>query len=357
MKLEKSSELHDLLSDKLSTEVKLMKDFRQYNALGIYAEDKTGQKITWLGIKETSRETRSDLRNEVEKILKNNHISYQLKSSGQSSFSYIHVLTSARKEIRIVFKKKNGLDDINYECWNEKLKDTISSQKLKKPTDRNEQKTLTEINKQISKEGNNNPVTLKIKNKSYKNIIGFIPGPHMKKSDFVGVNNKGQEICFISYKAGSTASDFQQYGGITERSGVFDDPEVAKFRKDIVEELTKMPLSDQNSMYYRKIKDDKLKNKAIFGSQYGRRIGYDNVAFIAQGTPTIKKIRESILELSFSVLIRAGKLSDLPNGYEPMLGVRKGEAYRKIKYKNKSVQGRGGIWTSTYIKKRNSREI
>ena len=30
----------------------------------------------------------------------------------------------------------------------------------------------------------------------------------MKKADFVGVTDKGEEICFISYKAGSSANDF-----------------------------------------------------------------------------------------------------------------------------------------------------
>ena len=47
----------------------------------------------------------------------------------------------------------------------------------------------------------------------------------------------------------------------------------------------------------------------------------------------------------------------LSKDYDPVLGVRKGEAYRKIKYKNKTVQGRGGVWTSKYMKERRSKEI
>ncbi len=356
MIIESSSYLHNLLTDKLSVEVKLMKNFRQYTVKGDYAENKTGQKITWLGIKETSRKTRSDLKSEVEKVLNSNRVSYQVKFSPQSSFPYIFISTKSRKEIRIIFKKKNGLDDVNYECWNENLKNTISTDKLKKPNDRNEQKTLTEINSAIAKLGEGSPVTLKIQNKNYKNIIGFIPGPHMKKADFVGVTNEGQEICFISYKTGSGAEDFQQYAGITERSGLFDNPEVAKFRKDIVEKLSQEPLASSEA-FYRPIKDNRLKNKAIFGSQYGRRVGVDNVAFLAQGTPSLSKIRNGIVELDFTVLIRAGNLNALPQDYEPVLGVRKGEAYRKIKYRNKTVQGRGGVWTSKYMKGRKSKEI
>lgn len=354
MIVESSSELHNLLNKELSVEVKLMKNFRQYNTKGDYAENKSGQKITWLGIKETATKTRFDLRNDVEKILKN-RISYEIKSTPQSSFPFVLITTKSKKEVRIIFKKKNGLDDLNYECWNENLKNTIASNKLRKPTDKNEQKALTEINSSIVNYSKGNSITLKIQNKNYKNIIGFIPGPHMKKADFVGVTDKGQEICFISYKAGSSAQDFQQYAGITERSGLFNVPEVAKFRKDVVEQLSKEPLGSE--ALYRPITDNVLKNKAIFGSQYGRRIGYDNVAFIAQGTPSLRKIRDGIVELSFPVLIRAGQLSRLPNGYEPILGVRKGEAYRKIKYKNKTVQGRGGVWTSKYMKGRNSKEI
>jgi hypothetical protein len=354
MIVESSSQLHNLLNKELSVEVKLMKNFRQYNTKGEYAENKSGQKITWLGIKETATKTRFDLRDDVEKILKN-RISYEIKSTPQSSFPFVLITTKSKKEVRIIFKKKNGLDDLNYECWNEKLKITVASNKLRKPPDKNEQKVLTEINSSIANYSKGNPITLKIQNKNYKNIIGFIAGPHMKKADFVGVTDKGQEICFISYKAGSDAQDFQQYAGITERSGLYNIPEVTKFRKDVVEQLSKEPLGSE--ALYRPITDNNLKNKAIFGSQYGRRIGYDNVAFIAQGTPAFRKITENVMELSFPVLIRAGQLSRLPNGYEPVLGVRKGEAYRKIKYKNKTVQGRGGVWTSKYMKGRNSKEI
>jgi hypothetical protein len=356
MIIESSSDLHNLLTDKLSVEVKLMKNFRQYTVKGDYAENKTGQKITWLGIKETPRKTRSNLKEEVEKVLGSSRVSYEVEYSPQSSFPYILISAKSKSEIRIVFKKRNGLDDANYDCWNEKLKDTIPTNKLKKPNDRNEQKTLTEINSAIAKLGEGSSITLKIKNKNYKNIIGFIPGPHMKKADFVGVTDKGQEICFISYKAGSSADDFQQYAGITERSGLFDNPEVAKFRKDIVEQLSKEPLAGSEA-FYRPIADNRLKNKAIFGSQYGRRIGVDNVAFLAQGTPSLSKVRTGVIELDFTVLIRAGNLAALPKDYEPILGVRKGEAYRKIKYKNKTVQGRGGVWTSKYMKGRKSKEI
>ena len=354
MIFESTSNVHDFLTDKLSVEVKLMKNFRQYNTKGDYAEDKNGQKITWLGIKETTRKTRSELRREVESVL--NRASYEVEYSGQSSFPYILIKTKSKKEVRIIFKKRNGLDDINYDCWNESLKNKIASNKLKKPNDRNEQKTLTEINSKIAEFGKGDPVTLKIQNKTYKNIIGFIAGPHMKKADFVGVTDKGKEICFISYKAGSGADDFQQYGGITERSGLFDDQEVAKFRKDIVEQLSKEPLSGTEA-FYRPIENARLKNKAIFGSQYGRRIGVDNVAFLAQGSPTVSKVRDGVLQLNFNVLIRAGRLDNLPIGYEPVLGVRKGEAYRKIKYNNKTVQGRGGVWTSKYMKGRRAKEI
>jgi hypothetical protein len=358
MLIETSSKLHNFIEDKLSVEIKLMKNFRQYTTKGNYAEDKNGQKITWLGIKETAGKTRIELKNEVEKILNANKIDFEVKFSPQSSFPYIHISTKSKKEIRIVFKKKNGLDDVNYECWNENLKNTVASNKLKKPSDVNEQKVLTEINNSIARLGEGDPVTIKMQNKDYKNIIGFIAGPHMKKADFVGITNKGQEICFISYKKGSNAEDFQQYGGITERSGIFDVPEAAKFRKDVVDQLSKEPLG--NEVLYRPITDNRLKNKAIFGSQYGRRVGVDNVSFLAQGTPSLRKIRDKVIELDFpkpGLLIRSGKLANLPADYEPVLGVRKGEAYRKIKYKNKTVQGRGGVWTKKYMKGRKSKEI
>jgi hypothetical protein len=356
MIIQNCSELHNFLTDKLSIEVKLMRNFRQYSLKGDYAENKAGQKITWLGIKETSNKTRLDLKKEVETVLKSNSISYDAKLSGQSSFPYIHITTKSKKEIRIIFKKKNGLDDSNYQCWNENLKNTIDAKKLKKPNDINEQKVLSEVNAKIAHYGKGNPINLKIKNKTYKNIIGFIPGPHMKKADFVGVTNEGKEICFISYKAGSGADDFQQYSGITERSGLFGVPEIAKFRKDIVEKLSKEPLTSSVS-YYRPINDINLKNKAIFGSQYGKKIGVDNVAFLAQGVPSLTEVIKGTVQLSFPVLIRAGNVSTLPEEYQPILGVRKGEAYRKIKYKNKTVNGRGGVWTSKYMKGRKSKEI
>ena len=95
---ESSSELHNLLNKELSVEVKLMKNFRQYNTKGDYAENKSGQKITWLGIKETATKTRFDLRNDVEKILKN-RISYEIKSTPQSSFPFVLITTKSKKEV------------------------------------------------------------------------------------------------------------------------------------------------------------------------------------------------------------------------------------------------------------------
>lgn len=262
------------------------------------------------------------------------------------------------KGIRIQFKFPDGKDAKVYNIWNEQLERAfIQNRSLKRiPSDRNEVGVLKSINMKIHELSKGIPITLSIRNKKYKNVIGLVGGVGNKKADFVIVNKDAEEIGYISYKSGNTATSFQQYSGISERSGdkIANHPEVVKFNESIVNNWESLSPSAS-----REIQSNNLKKQAVFGKDYASRPGYDSVDFFVQGDPRLI-LRGDIIYLTFTTkMVKKGDLTKLQGNYEPVLGARKGERYRRIKTKNKSLNGiRGGIWTRAYMTNRmNNKEI
>jgi hypothetical protein len=266
------------------------------------------------------------------------------------------------KEIRILFKFPDGADSKSYNIWNELLDKHVfpkNSSLKRQPSNNYELNVLRLINSKIQESGNGKPIDIKIKNKTYKNIAGFVGGVGTKKADFVAIDYDGNEVCFISYKSGSTSLDFQQYGGITQRSGdiISNHPEVKKFNEDVVNNWES--LSDDYTTLHRKISDRNLKKQSVFGKDYKKASGYDSVDFFIQGDPRFS-VRGSVLHIMFSTkIVRKGDLSGLSRDYDPVLGARTGERYRKITYNGRTIYGvRGGIWTKGYIvSRRKNKEI
>lgn len=104
------------------------------------------------------------------------------------------------------------------------------------------------------------------------------------KSDFHLVDINGKPVVWISHKDGSTAKDFQQWGGISERvePTIFKHKEVQEFIADL---KAKYPNGLPNATsLYRKIKDDKLKMLSVYGNQYlTNKLGEQNVSILLQG--------------------------------------------------------------------------
>jgi hypothetical protein len=260
------------------------------------------------------------------------------------------------KGLRILFKFPDGSDSKDFNIWNDMLVKHVfvKNPNLKRqPSNRYEVNVIKNINNKIQDLGNGLPVSIRIKNKKYTNIAGMIGGVGTKKSDFVLVTYDGQEVSFISYKDGSTSMDFQQYGGISPRVGdsISNNLEVKKFNEDVVNNWESLS-QDFNSVY-RRISDRNLKKQSVFGKDYKKASGYDSVDFFVQGNPRITK-RGNIIYITFSSkVVRKGDLSPLSRDYDPVLGARKGEKYRKIKSGNKTISGiRGGIWSYGYMRSR-----
>lgn len=125
-------------------------------------------------------------------------------------------------------------------------------------------------------------VPIKIGNKVYK-VVSAESTPGTPKSDFHLLDKNGKEIVWISHKDGSTAKDFQQWGGMSAKSEpeIFNHKETQKFIKD-VQKLTNNVMPSATT-YARKIKDSRLKNLSIYGNQFGQSLGQQNVTLLVQG--------------------------------------------------------------------------
>lgn len=227
------------------------------------------------------------------------------------------------------------------------------------PDTSEEHRILKKLNEQIFELGENVPVTIKIGNKIIPDIIGFIPGKTGSHADFVGLDKKLEEKCFISHKKGNNAKSFQQYSGITSRAGkIHTHPEVKEFRKKIIDSKTEQDF--RNMAYHRKIESSALKGMAVFGEDYGSsKEGMNNVTFFCQGNLALRKQRrrskvtdQSIIHIRFSSknIHQSSLASITQRNYDPTLGARRGESTRKIEYDGKSLSGvRGGVYTESYI--------
>ena len=116
--------------------------------------------------------------------------------------------------------------------------------------------------------------------------VGVETTPGVPKSDFHLVDAAGNEIAWISHKDGSTSKDFQQYGGLTNR--VFKNNSAVKDFMNAL--LKKYPDGMQRGKSaYRTVKDRKLINQSVWGVDFGRARGRDNVDEFHQGPMRIKK--------------------------------------------------------------------
>lgn len=307
--------------------------------------DKAVEKKKTLWILIETNEIRTEVR---EFIAKDLGIS-EFYISSSSSIAQIKIVPEGEfvSQIRIMFKPFPRLLR-DYKWQNSQLEKILNSQ-LNKPDNPDEAEVLKKINEEISKY---DCVTLKIGGKQYENIIGLNAGPHGKKSDFIVINSKGKKMCFISYKAGSSSKDFQQYGGISKKEKtVHEHEETKEFISELTPEATLKTKMGTKKAVYKKIKSKKLKGMGIFGSDYKKLRGVNNVDFIAQGTPEMSYDKQkNILTLNFSTkIVNNRNLDSLTGEYEPVLAVRTAENSRKFE----GIPGyRGGIFPKGQLEER-----
>lgn len=297
---------------------------------------------------------RYEVREKVKDLLIKNKKKFKEKYA-ISTEPVLDIPVSNKKIIRIVFKNsRRYINKLKNEWYNDLIDGAFNSKKDIAPNDRNELETLKQINSKIME-----PMSVRIGNKTYKNIIGLIGVRGEKKADFVLVDKDKKELCWISYKKGNAAKDFQQYSGMskTKSSMIHEHPEVEQFRQEVVENWEGISEGGRLGVY-RKIKDDRLKKQSIFGKDYGRRHSEENVTFFVQGNPIIS-IRNDVLTLDFGTkIVKNGSLNQLRREYDPVIGARKGEGNRIIEYGNQNIRGvRGGVFSEGYMSVRKSKEI
>lgn len=158
---------------------------------------------------------------------------------------------------------------------------------------------------------------LKIGSNTY-NINGVESTPGTPKSDF-SFTLDGTPTVFISHKAGSKPTDHQQYGGLSKSSGIniSEHPEVISFVKTL-KKMFPNGVSSKTSVH-RPIKDKTLKLYAIFGNDYGKDFGINNVNALFQGNLVLTKSGNTYTIQSAHEVING----ELPGGkYDPVLTAR-----------------------------------
>ena len=155
-------------------------------------------------------------------------------------------------------------------------------------------------------------VPIRVGNKTYS-VAGAASTPGTPKSDFHLVDTDGNEIVWISHKDGRTPKDFQQWGGMTETI-IKNHIEIQSFATDVYEKFKgKIPRA---TTVARKIKSEKLKNYSVYGVDYGKPLGRQNVSILIQGPVDLIK-KGSVYHFTSNHIHFNGE--KITNGFEPVL--------------------------------------
>ena len=143
------------------------------------------------------------------------------------------------------------------------------------------------------------------------------------KSDMTIVDTKENPTAFISHKAGRTAKDYQQYGGLSDKAlpvKMRGNAAVKKFMQD-VNKLRPDGLKSGDS-FYRKLegRDAQLIYMMMYGPEYGGRPGISNVDEFHLGNMSLKGRGSGPYTIESN---HKGTNGDLPTGeFEAVLFIR-----------------------------------
>lgn len=136
------------------------------------------------------------------------------------------------------------------------------------------------------------------------------------KADFCLIDKDDNEVCFISHKHGISPRDFQQWSGTSKRfqQEIFDHPETQDFIHLMQHKFNDgLPTA---SSVARKIQDVRLKNIAVFGNDFGKEFGKNNVNAVMQGILRLTNDSDFFTLSGSHYTIKNG---DTPlYGYEPV---------------------------------------
>ena len=174
----------------------------------------------------------------------------------------------------------------------------ISSTSLKKTTEfggkekgsstKIEDEELRSINSLIQKVEGGNSIKVKIGDEVYEDIVSATTVPGTPKADFTLNNSKGDPVIFLSHKDGTTAKDFQQYGGVSELK---DYDEVLGFVNDVKSALQDPTQMERGSGFRRQVESEEIIVKSVYGVDFtpGKDFGINNVTALVQGGLKLEK--------------------------------------------------------------------
>lgn len=193
---------------------------------------------------------------------------------------------------------------------------------------------VSEFNMALEKVSGRAGLTLKFRKdgKSYtaSNVVGAVAVVGKEpKTDFVLVSRDGKTLypsCYISFKKkkeGSeeaNAKDFQNYSGISEKSGLFiwNHKETKNFFKTLLVESAKSPTKKAVNVK-EEIDDEKIVQYSIYGLDFGKKFGLNNINLVAQGSVSIS--RDGVVQYSHMML--NGYIPDKTSEYYPVFGARR----------------------------------
>jgi hypothetical protein len=120
-------------------------------------------------------------------------------------------------------------------------------------------------------------------------VVTVISSPFGYKSDFHFIDVDSNAVLHISHKYGNSPRDFQQWSGTSKRfqKAIFDHPETISFISALQDMGNELPRA---STVARRIKDDRLKQLATYGTDFGSEFGLNNVEAVLQGNLSLKNI-------------------------------------------------------------------
>lgn len=166
----------------------------------------------------------------------------------------------------------------------------------------------------------------------YKGIVDVQSTEGQPKSDFHFLNKDGEPVIFVSHKAGKTPGSFQQYSGV---DALTDHPESLNF----IEDMMSCKFFEGAVALRRKIKCDDLKRASVYGEDFDKEFGYNNVNLLVQGNIKIKDGELEAHKIDLNPEIPSGE-------YEPFFYA----TYRKGRNDKGVKDCRLGIYTKEFRK-------
>ena len=170
---------------------------------------------------------------------------------------------------------------------------TIFVKPEKRDTTHYETEEILSINQQFEKikeETGFDYIPFNVKGKIYK-VSKCVNTPGTPKSDFHLLDINGKECIWISHKAGASAKDFQQWGGISSKEReIYDAPETQEFIKNM-HDMFPDGIMPNKTTIMKRIKNKTLRLKSVYGKEFapGAPQNRQNVTFVLQGRVRVVK--------------------------------------------------------------------